>query len=330
MAVTKYTKSIATHFSGSFDGDNWKTEIQDSSITIQIDHTIRSGDTLDTWFKAELSEAEETTFDALPAAHDSTPTPPVDTVNILNEDKTVWHQAISSAKTPITIPNIVPPGYIAYITGAFDDIETPARGSGDQMVVEQDGSGEETLSGRFLEHFYVLNGSYHEDGNADIRDWVSMHLYAEASTPTSTPGAGNAAKVSYGPGNVIIPAEDGDWTVDGETLEAGEINENLVPLPAYDADGNPNGNWDWDPTASPSITPALGVGHYNLLDFAAGIIGRQANRLPLKGSCESCVPEVVKGKKILPHWTIVFTIHRHVTGSAAVAFEMKIARKNTV
>jgi len=329
--MSYYDKSLADDFSGSFCSDNWKKEILASSITIAFDYVETSGDLIRSYFKAELTGDNLTTFNTLPAQHNPTPAPVTVQTQIINEDKTLWHQALTSAKTPINLPNNIPPGYVAYITGAFDNPTTKTLGDGDQMVVEKTDEGEASLSGRFIEHFYVINGSYHDD-NADIRDWVSMHLYAEASVPAVAEGDGNAAKIPVGTEmNIIVPATgDGDWDVDGETLEAGEINKDLVPLPAYDADGNPNGYWDWDPDATPSITPAAGNGGYNLFDFAVGIIGRQANRLPLKNGCENCVPPNVKGKKILPHWQVVFTLHRHVDGTSAVAFEMKVARKNTV
>lgn len=328
-----YDLSLATDFGGQFCSDNWTAEIRASAITVAYDYTDTSGDLIRTYFKADLTGDNLTVFNALPAQHNPTPIHPAAKTEILNEDGVIVNWPMTESKTPISLPNNIPPGYLAYITGAFDNPTTGTLGNGDQMVVEQTDEGEATLTGRFIEHFYVINGSYHDD-NADIRDWVSMHLYADASSPTAAPGGdGNADKVSVGPSmNIIIPnaTDEGDWDVDGKTLEAGEINKDLVPLPAYDADGNPNGYWDWDPTAETSITPAAGDGGYNLYDFPAGIIGRQANRLPLKGGCENCVPPNVKGKKILPHWTIVFTLHRHVAGTAAVAFEMKIARINTV
>ena len=268
-------------------------------------------------------------------------------------------------RTPILLPNIIPPGYLAYITGAFDNISTDTRGEGDQMVVTRTDVGQQTKEGRFLEHFYVLNGSYRAADPALITDWVSMHLYGGASTsPTNTPGTGNADKVTYGGGNLFKPnsAGTGDWTVDGTTLEAGEINQGLVPIPAYSG-GVAVGYWNWDPEVSPSITPVTDPdnpdGGYHLFDFAVGVMARQANRLPLKGGCENCVPEPVKGKKILPHWTIVFTVNRseeicgcshlrtdhpsdgacdypacqcggYVAAKVGAAFEMKVARKTTV
>jgi len=258
-----------------------------------------------------------------------------DSVEILNDDGEIANWPMTESRTPISVPNIVPPGYYAYITGAFDNVAGNSLGNGEQMVVEKTDEGDGTLTGQFIDHFYVLNGSYHDDDGAKIRDWVTMHLYAEASTPAVAPGGDGNADL-YAPYFVPNHAGTGGYNVDGAALTVGEINTGLVPLPAYNAAGQPIGHWNWDPTQSPSITPiAVGDmgapnGHYALLSVPAGIIGRQANRLPLKGGCQNCVPEVVKGKKILPHWKIVFTLHRSAAGSTGVAFEMKVARKRTV
>jgi len=83
MTATKYTKSITDDFNSSYDGTNWKNEINASSIIIQIDHIHRSGDVVNTWFKDVLPQAQEDALDALPAAHNSTPTP---TDPLLRED----------------------------------------------------------------------------------------------------------------------------------------------------------------------------------------------------------------------------------------------------
>lgn len=75
MAAVKKTKSLTTDFGSSFNSDNWRSEINASTIITQIDDAaggIRvNGDVIDTWFKEELSAGDQTTFDGLPASHDS-------------------------------------------------------------------------------------------------------------------------------------------------------------------------------------------------------------------------------------------------------------------
>lgn len=231
----------------------------------------------------------------------------------------------TSAGTPISIINIIPPGYYYYATGAFDNITTKARGTGDQIALSQDGPGSAQLSGRFLEHCYVLQGGY-ACQNAEHDDWVQLDMKAPASIPTSTPGTGTANKVATGLGfNIIVPAVNGDWTVDGSVLEAGEINLNLCPVP----NSTKTGYWNWDPTQSPSITAnATQTGAFDLYD-APLPLARQANRLPalLSGSF---TPPTMKGKKILPHWEWHFCLTRgSQTGTVKAACFIGLARVAT-
>ena len=238
--------------------------------------------------------------------------------------------------TPMFQPNVIPAGYYFYGTGAFDDTATAKRGEGSQIALLTGGTpgDEHELVGRFFDHVYVLGGQVVPYAS-DYQDWVSLLLRAPASAPEdrTTTHDGNANKVSVGPFNVIVPApgNDGDWDVDGATMEAGEINLGLCPIPAGDPDeGGTSGWWDWDPAASPSITPNLTqTGGYNLFD-AALPLARQANRYPAGGAGDVTPTAAVKGKKILPHWEWVFTLHQ--TGAAAVklAIRLDTARAKTL
>jgi len=70
MAATKYTYSIQTDFPNHVENsDSLTTEIEVSSITVAFDHIDTAGDDCDIWFKAALSEGEETTLDGVVAAH---------------------------------------------------------------------------------------------------------------------------------------------------------------------------------------------------------------------------------------------------------------------
>jgi len=70
MAAVKYTYSIQTDFPNhKVDSTTLITEIGLSSITVALDHIDTAGDDCDIWFKAALSEGEETTLDGIVAAH---------------------------------------------------------------------------------------------------------------------------------------------------------------------------------------------------------------------------------------------------------------------
>jgi hypothetical protein len=227
--------------------------------------------------------------------------------------------------TPIVQPNVVPAGYYFYGSGAYDDIAGGTRGDGNQLAKEVTGPDvTQTFEGRFLEHVYIIGGYLAAEG-AGFEDHISLTMFAPASAPTSTPGTGNANKVATGLGfNIIVPAVNGDWTVDGSTLEAGEINQSLCPVPNTTG----TGYWNWDPTASPSITPASGDGAYDLFDVELPL-ARQANRYPLIAQGHVTPEAAVKGKKVLPHWIWRFSVYRKETGSVKVAVRLDTARLKT-
>jgi|GEM_PF-2366486 len=240
---------------------------------------------------------------------------------------------VESRKMPLMNPNILPAGYLFYATGAFDDIAGGKRGEGTALQVTKTDAGVAMVEGRFFEHCYIHGGDFGVLGE-DLGDWLSMMAYAAASAPEDRTAThdGNANKVATGLGfNIVVPAPlgDGDWNVDGSTKEAGEINLNLVPVP----NANESGYWDWDPDANPSITPvsnpASPDGAYDLYDAAFPLV-RQANRISCLLHEKSCCPESLKGKKILPHWTIRFTVNRASAGTLKVAFTLKLSRKSTV
>lgn len=128
--------------------------------------------------------------------------------------------------------------------------------------------------------------------------------------------------------NMIVPASgDGFWNVDGSTLTKGEINSGLAPVP--NKTDPQNGYWNWDPDEDPSITPAAGDGAYDLYDIAIPLV-RQANRIGCLLHEKDCCPDELKGKKLLPHWKIKFTVNRGAAGTLLVQFMLKTSRKTTV
>jgi hypothetical protein len=253
---------------------------------------------------------------------------------IVNDDGSYANFPATAKKTPIFQPSIVPPGYSLYITSAFDDITNAKRGKGNLFAIEEVGITAdpvdgpfEKVEGRFLEHVYILGGSIGDRNTAGFKDWIQMTAFAPASAPTSTPGTGNADKVATGLGfNIIVPnANDtGDWTVDGTTLEAGEINQDLAPVP----NATQTGYWNWDPTQTPSVTPAAGDGDYDLFDAQLPLV-RQANRILFWSTSGDITPSSLKGKKLLPHWLLRFEICRYETGTLKGTARMTIARAKT-
>jgi len=334
--MNTYNYDLATYFGAGLNEEKLKDEINSNAniVTHCADVGLAGTDAAIT-FSGPISAGEQSEFEnVVIPAHDSTPTPD-DTapVQIKNDDGTAVYFPQTDGKTPIFQPSVIPAGTYFYGTGAFDNPTTGKIGEGDQLAMKTDGTAnnEEVLEGRFITWVYIVGGRLVVfDGNYD--DWLSLAIVSPASVPEDRTGTsdGNANKVSVGPFNIILPAAgDGDWNVDGSALEVGEINQSLSPVPAFTAAGDPNGWWNWDPTASPSLTPNLtGTGAYNLFD-AEIILGRQANRYPLSNG-DVTPAASIKAKKILPHWLWRFTLKRGASlGAAKVAIRLDTSRLKT-
>lgn len=260
------------------------------------------------------------------------PVTPKTQVNLINSDGTSVDFPLAEG-TPIFNPDKIPQGYILYVTGAFDDIDAETRGSGALFQVSKTDVGSASIEGRFLEQVYVVGGGVGSDG-AGAGDWASYESYAPASSPEDKTGThdGNANKVPTGLGfNIIVPApgNNGDWNVDGSTLEGGQINQGLVPVPNTSGAGY----WNWDPTADPSITPVANPGapdgSYDLYD-AALPLARQANRIPLLGIHGDVSPDAVRPRLMLPHWKVKITVYRATSGTVTASAWLSMGRKTTV
>lgn len=235
----------------------------------------------------------------------------VDGINLKNEDGSVANFPQTTRKTPIFQPSIVPPGYLFYGTGAFDKFD-PVNGDeigeGARILFKTSTPNDTVVvEGRFMHHVYILGGQI-KAWSSDVDDEVSLEVVFPASTPAANgTGTGNAQLTQYG---FFVPAAgDGSHDVDGSTLEAGEVNKDLCPVPAYDADGNPTGYWNWDETQDPSITPAPnGDGGYHLFAVELSVL-RQANKYAV-ADLEVTPASGIQGKKVLPHWIWRFTMQK--------------------
>lgn len=318
-----YTYSIANDtLNGKLDAAAFEKEYLDSTIPIKLLGLWSIGDTLSVNTYVEIS-SYLTDLDALVSNHTGEPLPSdADLVVIENQDGSKANFPLTSMGTPIVQPNVVPSGHLFYGTGAFDDITNGLRGKGPQIVLKTDS--ETTLKGRFLEYIYILGGTIISK-NAEIDDWISLHLEAPASVPTvNGSNTGNCNIV----GPMIVPADgDGTHDIDCSTIESGQINLNLTPVP------NPAGlgKWDWDPDLTPSIFPnEEGKGTYDLYIVTIPLV-RQANRYPALYHGNVTPEAAVKAKKVLPHWEWVFTGHRgSVAGEVEIAIRLDAARVSTL
>jgi len=350
MPSTEYPFVIATDFpNGKVNIPRLLEDIRQSPIKTAVDYITASGAACSVWFKAELDSTDEgilyggvspASDESIIGSHSGAVLLEAGVTKIVNDDQsTVWNQPQTTNKTPIFNPDVIPPSYLLYLTGAFDDLGGGLIGAGDQIEIEatyDGGPKTETLDGQYLTHQYIVGGEIGVIGTIGKGDWASMMAYAPASAPEDRTGThdGNANKVATGMGfNIIVPApgNDGDWNVDGSALTAGEINTGLVPVPS--ASTPQTGYWNWDPDEDPSITPVANPGApdgaYDLYDVAMPLV-RQANRLGLAAvTGKNCCPPNVRGKKFLPHWKCRFFLHRETSGSIVAQFSMKFGRRST-
>lgn len=141
--------------------------------------------------------------------------------------------------------------------------------------------------------------------NAEVGDYVSFKLTFPATSGTSTPGTGNANKVSIGTGiNMFVPAAgDGDWTIDLED------RDQVCPVLAEGQTGY--WEWSWPDEGVGAVSPGIpGNSYYNLFDFPIDPATRFIPRVNLLGSGEArFLPENVHPTDLLPHWKVRCDLH---------------------
>jgi hypothetical protein len=91
MSNTKYTYSISTDFPNQVvNATRLKNEVVASAIVTAIDYINTSGDDCDLWFKAALSEGDETILDGLVAVHSGAELPTeIQSVEVTNTNLNV-------------------------------------------------------------------------------------------------------------------------------------------------------------------------------------------------------------------------------------------------
>jgi hypothetical protein len=105
MAATDYTYSISEDFpNGKVNSDTLTVEIQDSSIVTALDKINTAGDVCDIWFKDALSSGDQTTLDAVVAAHQGNAPPwhptTADGSPIIHIDSSQEDGSVLTARSP--------------------------------------------------------------------------------------------------------------------------------------------------------------------------------------------------------------------------------------
>jgi len=322
MAV-KYTRSIATHFTGligtSINGGALTDEIHaNATITIAVDHINSAGDVVDIWMKAALSTPEETALDAVCAAHTGKGTEKVSKVEVDNTLR-YWDGR------QIVLPSSVPSGgYMTMWTGAGDNLAlAPAGiGEGQDLAISMSGAGTASVDLQFFEPIEMRAGALYTDSNWSQAD--KFHFYAVLGTTVTVPNVltqGNCNIVDAGGFSILVPAS-GDGTAD--------VNlSNAVPIPADNVDGY----WNVDrKTGAITPAPTFGAGHYHLFAFglAPTIKVKFIQNIAL-GHPQGCFTFNPEGTEFIhPNWKLRLEVVKVSGGSGSLKGYLFLFRKTAV
>lgn len=224
----------------------------------------------------------------------------------------------------IFLPNLFPGDVEINFAGSADTATT--RGAGALFTLSRPTLGDTSLEWSFKDWVYVAGGQlvFRE---CRLGDHLSFKVFAPATIATAAAGNGNANKIAVGGGlNVIVPAAgDGAWSV---------TDADMIPVPAFNAEGAPNGWWTWDEPAEGKGTVAAAATQtapFNLFDQPLDLI-RWVTKMPILGNnlVDMLLP-AIKPKKLLPHWTCRVDLHGEgLTGALTeIAWFLFTARKKT-
>lgn len=202
-----------------------------------------------------------------------------------------------------------------YFAGVSDDDNT--IGSGIKFEANPSTQGEHVYEFSFRDWVYIAGGWF-VSKNGKFGDTISMRVYAPATQTTSNPGAGNCNIQS----GVIVPAA-GDGSHDVSTTT-------FAPVPAFDPNGAPIGNWDWNmpDTGKGSMTPNAGAGQYHMLTTNQDLV-YWMRKASLMGSLVQHLEPETKGRKIFPHWKLEVAVYNSSNTLLEVAWLLDAARKKT-
>jgi hypothetical protein len=217
-----------------------------------------------------------------------------------------------------------------YICGVGDH-RTNGKGQGSAFNASwatQAEAADETVDFIFNDWVYVSAGGVEWTGGK-VGDTIDM--WAEAAASASTPnggGTGNANALALGGGAFRYDPADGDGDTDLVLTDY-----SCVPIPSYDADSNPIGQWEWsNPDSGAGVLTAAATvdkGSYAIYNFSAKLV-HWVCALPLIGDGQTLLDPQTKARKMLPHWTFKVKVHNSGHDDLSVVWWLNTARKSTV
>jgi hypothetical protein len=321
MAATAYTFVVSSAFpNAKVDVDRLTQEIEESAISVALDHIgVTSGSCVIT-FKDELSAPEQTQLSSLVANHSGEP--------LANGVQIVELASPSTSEgRPVFQPSSFPGGVYLYIPGAGDS-RTLGRGKGQTFGLESDVAGDSSIEFQFNDWVYASGGGLVYEGGR-FGDYADFMFVAPA-TPV-VPNAGGTGNVRLVPPqagypSILIVPSPGTGTHDADLSQA-------CPVPAIDPNDNGIGYWDWSEPSTGlgtvSYSPTPGAARWFLFAVEMPLV-KFVNRMPLLGdkALDFNVPPI-KSKKMLPQWKGRVTLHNIGHTGLKAAFWLYTARAVT-
>jgi len=231
---------------------------------------------------------------------------------------------------PISVINIFPGNTYPAFIGRSDDIENNVRYGGSFLRIQS--TVEETIvrEYQFLNYHYIGGAEARYD-NAVFGDYIDHKIYAPSSAPAASnnPGAGSFNKVAVDTDKyMFVPAQNGDWDLDlVSKIGSSNINQ-VTPVPAFDANGNPVGYFDLDKDTNIISVNTDGSGCYYLFDHDRTLT-RYAAYISIIGSGrEPFLFPNLKSKKCLPHWKHKASVHNSSSKTLTVTWKFFISDIN--
>ncbi len=215
-----------------------------------------------------------------------------------------------------------------YICGVGDH-RTNGKGQGTPMDtgwVTQATPDDNDVSWVFNDWVYVSSGGI-EWKCGERGDWIDMWVSAPGSAYTANGGGtGNANENDVGGGALLFTPAAGDGDTDLDLA-----SHDVVPVPSYDAEGNPKGWWDWDNADTGAGTISANAeqkGAYDLYSFEIKLV-HWVCRMPLLGTGATGLDPQTKARKMLPHWVFHVKVHNSGHDNFDVVWWLNTARKKT-
>jgi hypothetical protein len=289
MAATKYAYSIQTDFPNHVvASDRLVQEIRLSSIVTALDCVNTTGDVCDIWFKDTLSAGDESVLTGVVAVHSGTPLPST------AQEVTLAGVPVDDDGKPQMVPNLLPHWTSLCFTGQGDH-RTNGLGAGAAFTCASEASGDSVVEWIYIDQIFLVGGMALFSG-AELGDTLDYYVVAPA-TPTGS-GTTNVTKVTYGPGNVLVPNPAG-----ADVINLADCA--IVPSPGV-------GYWDWDAPSQGwgTITPNYaGTGGYSLFDFEVPL-GHPLVGLHILGSGKlDFLMSNITPMKVQPHWLHRAVVH---------------------